>query len=106
MAIESLRALMEAGENQDLCDIIIHSDCVDRGVTKEASFEKMRALYAAIRRARAGYDPALPLRPAAMVGGDGAKMRAYVQSGKTICRGLHRAGHCTGARNGQKATPV
>ena len=84
MAIESLRALMEAGENQDLCDIIIHSDCVDRGVTKEASFEKMRALYAAIRRARAGYDPALR-SASGMVGGDGAKMRAYVQSGKTIC---------------------
>ena len=84
MAIESLRALMEAGENQDLCDIIIHSDCVDRGVTKEASFEKMRALYAAIRRARAGYDPAL-CSASGMVGGDGAKMRAYVQSGKTIC---------------------
>lgn len=84
MAIESLRALMEAGENQDLCDIIIHSDCVDRGVTKEASFEKMRALYAAIRRARAGYDPALR-SASGMVGGEGAKMRAYVQSGKTIC---------------------
>ena len=84
LAIESLRALMEAGENQDLCDIIIHSDCVDRGVTKEASFEKMRALYAAIRRARAGYDPALR-SASGMVGGDGAKMRAYVQSGKTIC---------------------
>ena len=84
MAIESLRALMEAGENQDLCDIIIHSDCVDRGVTKEASFEKMRALYAAIRRARAGYDPTLR-SASGMVGGDGAKMRAYVQSGKTIC---------------------
>ena len=84
MAIESLRALMEAGENQDLCDIIIHSDCVDRGVTKEASFEKMRALYAAIRRARAGYDPALR-SASGMVGGDGAKMRAYVQRGKTIC---------------------
>ena len=84
MAIESLRALMEAGENQDLCDIIIHSDCVDRGVTKEASFEKMRALYAAIRRARARYDPALR-SASGMVGGDGAKMRAYVQSGKTIC---------------------
>ena len=84
MAIESLRVLMEAGENQDLCDIIIHSDCVDRGVTKEASFEKMRALYAAIRRARAGYDPALR-SASGMVGGDGAKMRAYVQSGKTIC---------------------
>ena len=84
MAIESLRALMEARENQDLCDIVIHSDCVDRGVTKEASFEKMRALYAAIRRARAGYDPALR-SASGMVGGDGAKMRAYVQSGKTIC---------------------
>ena len=84
MAIESLRALMEAGENQDLCDIVIHSDCVDRGVTKEASFEKMCALYAAIRRARAGYDPALR-SASGMVGGDGAKMRAYVQSGKTIC---------------------
>lgn len=84
MAIESLRVLMEAGENQDLCDIIIHSDCVDRGVTKEASFEKMRALYAAIRRARAGYDPALR-SASGLVGGDGAKMRAYVQSGKTIC---------------------
>ena len=84
MAIESLRVLMEAGENQDLCDIIIHSDCVDRGVTKEASFEKMRALYAAIRRAKAGYDPALR-SASGLVGGDGAKMRAYVQSGKTIC---------------------
>ena len=39
---------------------------------------------AAIRRARAGYDPALR-SASGMVGGDGAKMRAYVQSGKTIC---------------------
>ena len=84
MAIESLRALMEASENRDICDVIIRSDCVDRGVTEEASFEKMRALYAAIRRAKAGYDP--QLRPASgMVGGDGEKMRAYVQRGKTIC---------------------
>ena len=44
----------------------------------------MRTLYAAIRRARAGYDPALR-SASGMVGGDGAKMRAYVQSGKTIC---------------------
>ena len=84
MAIESLRALMEASENRDICDVILESDCVDRGVTKEASFKKMRALYAAIHRAKAGYDP--KLRSASgMVGGDGAKMRAYVQSGKTIC---------------------
>lgn len=40
-----------------------------------------------------------------MVGGDGAKMRAYVQSGKTICgdyigRSLHRRSKWA------KATPV
>ena len=84
MAIESLQALVQAGENRDISDVIIESDCVDRGVTKAESFEKMRGLYAAIRRARAGYDP--KLRSASgMVGGDGAKMRVYVQKGRTIC---------------------
>ena len=84
MAIESLQALVQASENRDISDVIIESDCVDRGVTKAESFEKMRGLYVAIRRARAGYDP--KLRSASgMVGGDGAKMRAYVQKGRTIC---------------------
>ena len=84
MAIESLQALVTASENRDICDVIIESDCVDRGVTQAESLEKMRGLYAAIRRAQRGYDP--KLRSASgMVGGDGAKMRAYVQSGKTIC---------------------
>ena len=84
MAIESLQALVQASENRDISDVIIESDCVDRGVTKAESFEKMRGLYAAIRRARAGYDP--KLRSASgMVGADGAKMRAYVQKGRTIC---------------------
>lgn len=105
MAIESLRALMEAGENQDLCDIIIHSDCVDRGVTKEASFEKMRALYAAIRRARAGYDPALPLRPAAWSAATARKCApmckaARRSAGITSGRSLHRRSKWA------KATPV
>ena len=84
MAIESLQALATASENRDICDVIIESDCVDRGVTQAESLEKMRGLYAAIRRAQRGYDP--KLRSASgMVGGDGEKMRAYVQQGKTIC---------------------
>lgn len=84
MAIESLQALVTASENRDICDVIIESDCVDRGVTQAESLEKMRGLYAAIRRAQHGYDP--KLRSASgMVGGDGEKMRAYVQQGKTIC---------------------
>lgn len=84
MAIESLQALVTASENRDICDVIIESDCVDRGVTQAESLEKMRGLYAAIRRAQHGYDP--KLRSASgMVGGDGEKMRAYVRRGKTIC---------------------
>lgn len=84
MAIESLHALEKASENRDIFEVILDSDCTDRGVSREASLEKMHALYAAIRRAREGYDPALH-SASGMVGGDGAKMREYVQKGKTIC---------------------
>ena len=84
MAIESLRALEKASENRDIFEVILDSDCTDRGVSREASLEKMHALYAAIRRAQEGYDPALR-SASGMVGGDGAKMREYVQKGKTIC---------------------
>ena len=84
MAIESLHALEKASENKDIFEVILDSDCTDRGVSREASLEKMHALYAAIRRAREGYDPALR-SASGMVGGDGAKMREYVQKGKTIC---------------------
>ena len=84
MAIESLAALTEAGKHEDLFDVIVRSDCVERGVTPGESIAQMTALYAAIRRAKAGYDPALRSR-SGMVGGDGARMRAYAAAGKTIC---------------------
>ena len=84
MAIESLHALEKASENKDIFEVVLDSDCTDRGVSREASLEKMHALYAAIRRTREGYDPALH-SASGMVGGDGAKMREYVQKGKTIC---------------------
>ena len=84
MAIESLAALTEAGKHEDLFDVIVRSDCVERGASREDSLARMRALYAAIRRAGAGYDPSLRSQ-SGMVGGDGAKMRAHVAAGKTIC---------------------
>ncbi len=84
MAIESLSAMMEAGKNEDLFDVIVRSDCVERGVTPGASISEMTVLYSAIRRAKEGYDPSLRSR-SGMVGGDGAKMREYAQHGKTIC---------------------
>ena len=84
MAIESLDALVKASEGRSIFDAVLEADCTDRGVTAEASLAQMRALYAAIVRAVAGYDPALRSH-SGMVGGDGAKMRAYVAAGKTIC---------------------
>ena len=61
MAIESLRALMEAGENQDLCDIVIHSDCVDRGVTQAEYNARMEAknYEPALQKITALYDDAM-----------------------------------------------
>ena len=84
MALLSLQALINAGMKEDLFDVLVRSDCVDRGVTPGASISQMTVLYSAIRRAKEGYDP--ERRSASgMVGGDGAKMRAFAASGKTIC---------------------
>ena len=84
MAIESLAALEKAGRHEDLFDVVLKSDCVDRGVTPGASISQMTVLYNAIRRAKEGYEPSLRSR-SGMVGGDGAKMRKYAASGKSIC---------------------
>ena len=37
MAIESLRALEKASENKDIFEVVLDSDCTDRGVSREAS---------------------------------------------------------------------
>ena len=84
MAIESLSALVRASEGRSIFDAVLEADCTDRGVTAEASLAQMNALYAAIVRAGAGYDPTLRSH-SGMVGGDGARMRAYVAAGRTIC---------------------
>ena len=84
MAIDSLAGLMQAGAERDLFDVILENDCRERGASREDSLARMRMLYAAIRRAGQGYDPALR-SGSGMVGGDGARMRAHAASGKTIC---------------------
>ena len=84
MAITSLQALMDAGAEEDLFDVLLREDCVERGVAPGASLAQMTALYAAIRRAQAGYDGAQRSQ-SGMVGGDGARLRAYAGSGRTIC---------------------
>ena len=84
MAVLSLQALMDAGMKEDLFDVLVRSDCVDRGVTPGASISQMNVLYSAIRRAKEGYDPSLRSQ-SGMIGGDGSKMREYIKTKKTIC---------------------
>ena len=84
MAIESLAALEKACQGRDVYEVVLESDCIDRGSTKEASLNKMRMLYAAMQHSAQGYDPKLHSK-SGMVGGDGAKMRTFAKSGKTIC---------------------
>ena len=83
MAIESLSYLMQSGRECDLFDVIVRSDCIDRGTTREESIERMSALYAAMKRSAEGYDPALR-SASGMAGGDGRKMRSYMAAGRTI----------------------
>ena len=84
MAIDSLAALECACKNRDVFEFVLDSDCADRGVSREESFERMRGLYTAIRRSANKYNPALR-SVSGMVGGDGAKMRAYLAEKKTVC---------------------
>ena len=84
MAIESLASLMEACKEKDPFEAILEDDCLDRGVSRESSLRRMHALYASMRRSAAGYDPGLRSQ-SGLVGGDGAKMRAYVSAGKSVC---------------------
>ena len=84
MSIQSLSALMTAADGRDLFEVVLENDCQDRGVSREESLKLMRALFASIRSAQKGYDPALRSR-SGMVGGDGARMREYAARGKSIC---------------------
>lgn len=84
MPISSLSVLISASRDRDLFDVVLESDCQDRGVDREESLTRMRALYAAIRQSGESYDPALRSR-SGMVGGDGQKLRDYAKRGKTIC---------------------
>lgn len=84
MAIESLAELETAGETRDIFEFVLENDSIDRGVTPEESFEKMRGIFRAICRSAGRYVPGLR-SASGMVGGDGARMRLYVEKGDTIC---------------------
>lgn len=86
MAIESLAALESACKDRDLFEVICESDCLERGVTSEESFERMRSMFTAMVHSAAGYSSSLR-SASGMVGGDGGKMRAYLEKGRSVCGG-------------------
>lgn len=86
MAIESLAALESACKDRDLFEVICESDCLERGVTTEESFERMRGMFMAMVHSAAGYSSSLR-SASGMVGGDGGKMRCYLEKGRSICGG-------------------
>lgn len=64
--------------------VILQADMDERASTREDSFETMRQMYEAMKRADNEYDG--NLRSASgMAGGDGARMHEYNESGRNIC---------------------
>ena len=86
MALDSMAEIFEKAEagGKPFWQVVLDTDMEERQVTAEVSLEKMRATWRAMlesvetyqgdRRAVSG-----------LVGGDGARMRAYAETGETLC---------------------
>lgn len=86
MAFKSLQEIVDkANENKiELWRVILNDDVEERMVTEEESFEKMRAMYKAMKDAAGGYDADL-MSTSGLVGGDGFLMEQAIYSGKMLC---------------------
>ncbi len=65
-------------------EVIRADDCQERQLSPETSFSQMEAMYLAMKEADAAYDPTLA-SGSRLAGGDGGKMRAYVDAQDTVC---------------------
>lgn len=81
----SIQDLLDIAENRDmpLWRVVMCADAEERMVSEEESFEMMRQMYDAMRRADLEYDKNLK-SPSGLSGGDGEKMRQYNAEGKNI----------------------
>ncbi|MCI2050232.1 MAG: L-serine ammonia-lyase, iron-sulfur-dependent, subunit alpha [Lachnospiraceae bacterium] len=85
MDIQSLQEICEqAGqENSSFWEIIQQSDCRENGTSCEESAAALLEMYHSMKDADAQYVGA-GRSASGMVGGDGQKLRAYVESGKNL----------------------
>ena len=82
----SIKDILDICEREkiEFWQVVQQADVQERGVSSEESFETMRQMYEAMKRADAEYRS--DLRSASgLVGGDGEKLRVYNASGRNIC---------------------
>lgn len=82
----SIKDILDICEREkiEFWQVVQQADVQERGVSSEESFETMRQMYEAMKRADAEYRS--DLRSASgLVGGDGEKLHIYNASGRNIC---------------------
>lgn len=86
MSYNSLEEIVRECQEKDLPfdEVILLDDMNERNVSREESIETMRGMWEAMKGAERNYDGSLQSR-SSLVGGAGKTMRAYVESGNTLC---------------------
>ncbi len=86
MSYNSLEEIVRECQEKDLPfdEVILLDDMNERNVSREESIETMRGMWEAMKGAERNYDGSLQSR-SGLVGGSGKTMRAYVESGNTLC---------------------
>lgn len=86
MSYNSLEEIVRECQEKDLPfdEVILLDDMNERNVSREESIETMRGMWEAMKGAERNYDGSL-LSRSGLVGGAGKTMRAYVESGNTLC---------------------
>ena len=86
MALDSMAEIVEKAEagGKPFWQVVLDTDMEERQVTAEASFEKMRVTWRAMLESVETYQGDRR-SVSGLVGGDGARMRAYAERGETLC---------------------
>lgn len=86
MSYNSLEEIVRECQEKDLPfdEVILLDNMNERNVSREESIETMRGMWEAMKGAERNYDGSLQSR-SGLVGGTGKTMRAYVESGNTLC---------------------
>ena len=86
MSYNSLEEIVRECQEKDLPfdEVILLDDMNERNVSREESIETMRGMWEAMKGAERNYDGSRQSR-SGLVGGAGKTMRAYVESGNTLC---------------------